>query len=33
MASQEEYWKKLGNRVSASITWIRDGFMPTDTTG
>jgi hypothetical protein len=38
VASQGESQKRLGDReailfVSASITWIRDGLVPTDTTG
>jgi hypothetical protein len=38
VASQEESQKRLDDRktillVSASTTWIRDSFVPTDTTG
>jgi hypothetical protein len=38
VACQEEYRKILGDReailsVSASTTWTRGGFVPTDTTG
>jgi hypothetical protein len=37
VVSQEEFWKRLGDReaillVRASTTWIRGGFVSIDTT-